>query len=74
MKTLSIHEIEKINGGSLVNDICIGVDIGTITYKAAFKLLAMRGIQMAAMGPIGDTVAAACVLYGVGSWLYDYFN
>lgn len=29
---------------------------------------------MPAMGPIGDTIAAACVLYGVGSWLYDYLK
>lgn len=74
MKKMNINELEKINGGSFVNDICIGVDIGSITYKAAFRLLAMRGIQMAALGPIGDAVAATCVLYGIGSWLYNYFN
>jgi len=74
MKKIDTNKLELITGGSIVSDICVGVDIGTITYQAAFKLLAMRGIQLAAMGPIGEAVSAACIIYGVASWTYDYFN
>jgi hypothetical protein len=69
MKRLNVQELEKIIGGNIINDICFGADAGYITYKVAFRLLARRGIQMIAMGPIGEAVGIACLAYSMYSWL-----
>jgi bacteriocin-like protein len=69
MKKINNTELEKINGGNIINDICFGADAGYITYKVAFRLLARRGIQMIAMGPIGEAVGIACLAYSMYSWL-----
>jgi hypothetical protein len=69
MKKINNTELGKINGGNIINDICFGADAGYITYKVAFRLLARRGIQMIAMGPIGEAVGIACLAYSMYSWL-----
>ena len=35
MKKINNTELEKINGGNIINDICFGADAGYITYKVA---------------------------------------